>query len=91
MRLRLVFRAASLTLFAAALTAPHAAHAITQQGQQMLRNWSQADRCAASATRQYPDYTAESLAKRDRALQQCLSDSVLAPRAPLEPQSPATK
>ncbi len=83
-----VFRALALALFAAALTIPGAAFAITSQGQQMMRNWAQSDRCAAAATKQFPDYTAESLAKRDQAMQQCLSNSVLPSRAPLTPQQP---
>jgi len=89
MRFRLVFRAASIALFVAVLISPGAAFAVTQYGQQMLRNWAQADRCAAQATKQFPDYTADALAKRDQALQECLSNSVLPPRTPLEPQNPA--
>jgi hypothetical protein len=68
------------------LAVPTTAWAITQQGQQMMKNWAQSDRCVAQATRQFPDYTKDSLAKRDQAVQQCLSNSVLAPRAPLSPE-----
>jgi predicted DNA-binding WGR domain protein len=85
-------RAAALAAFAAlAMTAatPKSLWANTQQGQQMVRNWAQADRCAASAQKQFPDFTPESLAKRDQALQQCLANSVLPPRAPQAPGQPA--
>ena len=67
------------------LAVPTTAWAITQQGQQMMRNWAQSDRCVAQATKQFPDYTKDSLAKRDQAVQQCLSNSVLAPRTPMGP------
>ena len=77
---------AALVIAAGAAMVPTAAFAITQQGQQMMRNWALADRCAAAAQKQFPDYTKEALAKRDQALQQCLSNSVLAPRAPQAPQ-----
>jgi hypothetical protein len=83
-----MFRAAALALFVLAAIAPGAAFAITQQGQQMMRNWAQSDRCVAAANKQFPDYTAESLAKRDQAVQQCLSNGVLPPRAPLTPRQP---
>ena len=76
-----------LAAAAAALGMPEKAWAITQQGQQMMKNWAQSDRCVAAATKQFPDYTAESLAKRDQAVQQCLSNSVLPPRAPLAPDA----
>jgi hypothetical protein len=68
------------------LALPTTSWAITQQGTQMMKTWAQSDRCVAAANKQYPDYTAEALAKRDQALQQCLSNSLLAPRAPLTPQ-----
>ena len=63
--------------------------AITQQATQMMKNWAQSDRCVAQANKQFPDYTADSLAKRDQAVQQCLSNSILAPRAPIAPGSGA--
>ncbi|HEU0218735.1 MAG TPA: hypothetical protein VFQ90_18910 [Stellaceae bacterium] len=65
---------------------PSLTFAFTRQGQQMMNNWAQADRCAARAHQQFPDNSAQSLAKRDQALQQCLADSVLSPRAPQAPQ-----
>lgn len=88
MRSSPVLRTVACALFVVALTAPRTAVAITQQGQQLMRNWAQSDRCIAAATKQFPDYTTESLAKRDRAVQQCLSNGVLPPRAPLAPEQP---
>jgi hypothetical protein len=73
------------------LAMPTTAWAITQQGQQMMRNWAQSDRCVAQANKQFPDYTADSLAKRDQAVQQCLSNSVLAPRTPMGTQQPGAQ
>jgi hypothetical protein len=86
MALRGFHRFAALASFAALAAWPDVAFALTQQGQQMMRNWAQADRCAAKAQRQFPENTPQSLAKRDQALQQCLADSVLAPRTPQAPQ-----
>lgn len=82
----LMFRRAALAGAVIALALPSGALATTQQGQQMMRNWTQADRCSAQAQKQFPDFTAEAIAKRDLALQQCLSNSILAPRAPQAPQ-----
>jgi hypothetical protein len=82
MSLYRVCRAAALASFAATATWPDLACAFTQQGQQMMRNWVQADHCTAQAHKQFPDNSPQSLAKRDQALQQCLANSVLAPRAP---------
>jgi hypothetical protein len=84
MSLKRAYRLAVLAAVAAAAW-PHDGFAITQQGTQMMRNWAQADRCSARARKQFPDNTADSLAKRDQVLQQCLSDSVLAPRTPQAP------
>jgi hypothetical protein len=82
MSLRGLYRLACLAGFVMVAAWPGLAFAFTQQGQQMMRNWAQADRCAAKAQKQFPDNNPQSLAKRDQALQQCLADSVMAPRAP---------
>jgi hypothetical protein len=76
---------AALAAVAALAASPGRGLALTQQGTQMMKNWAQADRCAARAQKQFPDNTPQSLAKRDQALQQCLADSVLAPRTPQAP------
>ena len=50
--------------------------------------WTQSDRCARQAFKQYPDYTADSNAKRDHALQQCLAASNAPPRISAPPTPP---
>ena len=60
----------------------------TQQGQAALRGWKTADSCAKQAQTAYPDFSAESNAKRDAKLKECLNANGLPPRAPLaQPQS----
>jgi hypothetical protein len=60
----------------------------TQQGQGALRSWKTADNCAKQAQAAYPDFSAESNAKRDAKLKECLNANSLPPRAPLgQPQS----
>ena len=59
------------------------AEAATQQGQQVNSNWRTADKCAKQAQAAYPDYSAESNAKRDAQLKACLNSNNLAPRGPL--------
>jgi hypothetical protein len=85
MSLRRLYRLATLAGFAMVAWS-RLAPAFTQQGQQMMRNWTVADRCAALAHKQFPDNNTQSLAKRDQALQECLAGSLLAPRAPQAPQ-----
>ena len=86
-----VSRGASAVGFVLAVALPVMAGAATVNGTQMIKNWAASDRCVAAANKQFPDYTADSLAKRDQAVQQCLSNSVLAPRAPLSPQPDAQR
>jgi hypothetical protein len=84
---RVVVGLAALAAFTAALASlPVAAVALTGQGQGMIARWAASDRCVAAAQKQFPDYTADSLAKRDQALQQCLGRQLLPPRAPQAPQ-----
>jgi len=59
------------------------AEAVTQQGQAVNTNWRTADKCAKQAQAAYPDYSAESNAKRDAQLKACLNSNNLAPRGPL--------
>ena len=72
---------AALLLFAATAEA-------TWQGQQSLSSWKRMDNCAKQAQAAYPDYSAESNAKRDAKLKECLNSNNLPPRQPLsQPQS----
>ena len=82
-----IVRAAVLAAAIVLLAPSRTGWAITQQGQQMMRNWAQSDRCVAAANKQFPDYTPDSLAKRDQAVQLCLSNGVLPPRTPLAPDA----
>jgi hypothetical protein len=67
---------------------PLSVGAATQQGQAALRGWKTADTCAKQAQTAYPDFTAESNAKREAKLKECLNINNLPPRAPLaQPQS----
>jgi hypothetical protein len=50
--------------------------------------WTASDRCARAAFKQFPDYTPESNAKRDHAVQLCLASGNLPPRASTEPPPP---
>ena len=74
--IRYAFASAALLLF----TGP--AHA-SQQGHTVFNNWKAADTCAKQAQAAYPDFSAESNAKRDAKLKECLSGGALAPRQPL--------
>ena len=60
----------------------------TQQGNAVIYSWKAADKCAKQAQAAYPDYSAESNAKRDAKLKECLNAGNLAPREPLS-QPPA--
>ena len=59
------------------------AEAATYQGSLVNKNWRTADNCAKQAQAAYPDYSAESNAKRDAQLKACLNSYNLAPREPL--------
>jgi hypothetical protein len=74
-------RLAALLFFAGTTTAA----ALTQMGQQAIRNWKIADRCAAEAQKEHPDFSAAENAKRDEALNRCLEEHNLPARAPLSP------
>jgi membrane protease subunit (stomatin/prohibitin family) len=54
----------------------------TQQGEAVLRNWKQMDKCAKQAQAAYPEYSAESNVKRDAKLKECLNAYGLPPRQP---------
>jgi hypothetical protein len=44
--------------------------------------WRQMDNCKRLAVRQYPDYTPQSLAQRERAAQRCFDNARLPPVVP---------
>ena len=71
------------TLAAVLLLLTGIAEAATRQGQLVNTNWRAADNCAKQAQAAYPDYSAESNAKRDAQLKACLNAYNLAPREPL--------
>jgi hypothetical protein len=58
------------------------AQAATAQATQVMRNWKTMDNCAQKAQAAFPDFSAESNAKRDAALKNCLNAGHLPPRAP---------
>jgi len=64
------------------LLAPISARA-TQQGQTALRSWKVMDACARQAQTAYPEFSADSNAKRDAKLKECLNANGLPPREPL--------
>jgi hypothetical protein len=57
----------------------------TQNGQTALRNWRATDICAKQAQTAYPEFTADSNAKRDAKLKECLNQNHLPPREPQPP------
>jgi hypothetical protein len=57
----------------------------TQQGQGALSSWKRMDVCAKQAQAAYPDYNAQSNAKRDAKLKECLNANGLPPRQPASP------
>jgi hypothetical protein len=79
---QLAYVLAALLLFLSAT-----AQAASQQGRDVNANWRTADKCAKQAQAAYPDYSAESNAKRDTSLKECLRAYNLAPRQPLSQPS----
>jgi hypothetical protein len=79
-------RSIMLGVALAMLLLPEKATATSLNGQQMMTRWAASDRCAAAAQRQFPDYTPESNAKRDQAMQQCLANGFDPPRGDLQHQ-----
>jgi hypothetical protein len=75
-------RLLAFSLFGALVVSAVSAHA-TQPGQGALTNWKAMDVCAKQAQAAFPEYNAESNAKRDAKLNQCLSNNLLPPRQPL--------
>ena len=79
---RLAHALAAVLLFSSAT-----AQANSQQGRNVDANWRTADKCAKQAQAAYPDYSAESNAKRDTSLKDCLRLYNLTPRQPLSQPS----
>jgi hypothetical protein len=75
-----------MKLFAVSLLAALAVSTVavqaTQPGRSAVLNWKIMDVCAKQAQTAYPDYNAESNARRDEALNQCLNANMLPPRQP---------
>lgn len=55
----------------------------SQQGHTVFTYWKASDTCAKQAQAAFPDFTAESNAKRDARLKECLNAGALPPRQPL--------
>jgi hypothetical protein len=72
-------------LLIAVLLLPATAHAVSLQGTVVIGKWKAMDTCAIAAQRAFPDFSAESNAKRDAKLKECLAGQNLPPReaAPL--------
>ena len=83
----MIVRQAALVVFVLVALAPAVANA-DPQGQLLMKKWAGSDRCSQVAYRAFPDYTAESLAKRDLAFQQCLAGGNLPPRDIPPPNKP---
>jgi len=79
-------RSVILGVMALALSA--GAAEATQQGVAALGKWKVMDVCAKKAQAAYPDFTAESNAKRDAQLNACLNANNLPPRQPQSQPNP---
>jgi hypothetical protein len=76
-----MIRSSSIILMAAIMLTAGFAQA-TQQGVVVLKRWQAEDICTKTAQKAFPEFTAESNAKRDKALQDCIANQQLPPRAP---------
>jgi hypothetical protein len=72
-------------LFLAVVLAGQASAASLPDAKTSQAVWHQMDDCKRLAARQYPDYTPQSLAQRDRAAQRCLDSAHLPPLVPPVP------
>jgi len=64
--------------------APAAARA-SQQGLLVTKNWKTMDQCAKEAQTAFPDFTADSNARRDAKEKECLAGKNLPPHEPPVP------
>ena len=74
----------ALALVTAAALGPSPALADAQQTQS-FSVWKQMQECAKASTKQFPDHTAESNAKREAARQECLRAHRLPVTQPVAP------
>ena len=57
----------------------------SQQGVVAMKNWKIMDQCARDAQAAFPDFTADSDAKREAKEKECLEGKNMPPRQPLAP------
>jgi hypothetical protein len=81
-------RARGVIPFALVILFAAAAAAATQAGLTAVANWKNMDSCARRAQAAFPDFNADSNAKRDAQLKQCLEGANLPPRQPAMPAPP---
>src|SRR5215831_15662333 len=63
------------------------ASAGTPQANTVIQKWKVSDKCASQAQAAFPDFTAESNAKREASLKACLDSQMLPPREKLSPHN----
>lgn len=75
-------------LLVALFVLPSVSAGATQQGQSVLRSWKIMDACTRQAQTAYPEFNADSNAKRDARLKACLNSNGLPPRESLGQPAP---
>src|SRR3954469_1650462 len=78
-------RLATIGTLLAIVFLPAAAHALSSQATTATARWKSMNTCAIQAQRAFPDFTAESNAKRDAKLRECLAGQNLPPRETASP------
>ena len=73
--------AAFLFLVCAVVLPAVAQQAKTGYGKLVIQRWTAMDKCAAAAQKAFPDFTADSNAKREAKVKECLGGQNLPPRA----------
>jgi len=73
------------------LVMPITAHAAGQQYKTSEQVWKLSDKCTAEALKKYPDYTQESLEKREQHIKQCNQANRTPSRQPLTAPPPAPR
>jgi hypothetical protein len=72
-------------LLAMVLLPAPSAHATSPNATAAIKKWKAMDSCAVQAQTAFPDFTADSNAKRDAKLKECLAGQNLPPREPMSP------